>query len=113
MENTLQEVAEKCANELFALQACVTSHPNDWDAACWRQRQALTKCSEDNVAVLRKVKEACADAIKLYDDCLQANPQDPKPCLAPLRDLYNCTEKTAGVSFGAPPPTPAPEAGQQ
>lgn len=44
-----------------------------------------------SVTSIKKVKDVCKEQVKLYDDCLSKNNDDPKSCLAALKNLYNCT----------------------
>ncbi|KAI8070352.1 hypothetical protein BC940DRAFT_317686 [Gongronella butleri] len=76
-------------------QRCVENYPNNWDKACLQQKRALTKCSEDNVGILKFVKQHCIKPIEAYDQCLAANPDDPEQCVKALKELYFCTEATS------------------
>ncbi|RUS20833.1 hypothetical protein BC937DRAFT_94282 [Endogone sp. FLAS-F59071] len=98
MDDTLAEVVKHCALQLDMYQRCVESYPNDWDKQCLQQRRALTKCSDENVGVLRFVKERCSSQVTAYDLCLGANAAEPEKCIDALRQLYLCTE-VAATSF--------------
>jgi hypothetical protein len=47
MDDTLAQVAEKCALQLEMYQKCVVNYPETWDKSCAQQKRALTKCSEE------------------------------------------------------------------
>lgn len=47
MEDTLDQVREKCALQLEMYQKCVENYPHSWDKSCMQQKRALTKCSEE------------------------------------------------------------------
>lgn len=47
MDDTLAQVAEKCALQLEMYQKCVENYPDTWDKSCAQQKKALTKCSEE------------------------------------------------------------------
>ncbi|KAI8982182.1 hypothetical protein BDF20DRAFT_905778 [Mycotypha africana] len=79
-------------------QKCVENNPHSWDKACIQQKKALTKCSEENVGILKFVKQQCANQINAYDSCLAANTEKPEECVQPLKDLYLCTE-AASILF--------------
>ncbi|CAM0142386.1 hypothetical protein VKS41_002120 [Umbelopsis sp. WA50703] len=95
MDDTLAQVAEKCALQLEMYQKCVENYPDTWDKSCAQQKKALTKCSEENVGILKYVKQHCTPQIKLYDTCLQENANEPEVCIQALKELYFCTEVTA------------------
>ncbi|KAF7727772.1 Coiled-coil-helix-coiled-coil-helix domain-containing protein 5 [Apophysomyces ossiformis] len=97
MEDTLDQVREKCALQLEIYQKCVENYPQSWDKSCLQQKRALTKCSEENVGILKFVKQHCSTQIKTYDACLAANPEDPEKCVQALKELYLCTEATSVV----------------
>ncbi|KAG0170323.1 hypothetical protein DFQ28_010811 [Apophysomyces sp. BC1034] len=97
MEDTLDQVREKCALQLEMYQKCVENYPQSWDKSCMQQKRALTKCSEDNIGILKYVKQHCSTQIKAYDACLMANPEDPEQCVQALKALYLCTEATSIV----------------
>ncbi|KAI9478479.1 MAG: hypothetical protein EXX96DRAFT_484697 [Benjaminiella poitrasii] len=97
MDDTLEQVREKCALQLDTYQKCVENYPHSWDKSCVQQKKALTKCSEENVGILKYVKEQCTAQIKAYDTCLAANADKPDECIQALKDLYLCTEATSIV----------------
>ncbi|KAI8340579.1 hypothetical protein BC941DRAFT_347509 [Chlamydoabsidia padenii] len=76
-------------------QRCVENYPNSWDKSCLQQKRALTKCSEENVGILKFVKQHCTKPIMAYDECLNANPENPEQCVNALKELYFCTEATS------------------
>ncbi|ORX45709.1 hypothetical protein DM01DRAFT_257728 [Hesseltinella vesiculosa] len=78
-------------------QKCIENYPNNWDKACLQQKRALTKCSDDNVGILKYVKQQCIKPIEAYDQCLTANPDEPERCIQALKDLHACTEATANA----------------
>lgn len=47
MEDTLDQVRQKCALQLEMYQKCIENYPHTWDKSCMQQKKALTKCSED------------------------------------------------------------------
>lgn len=47
MNETLEEVREKCALQLEMYQKCVENYPHSWDKSCKQQKNALNKCSEE------------------------------------------------------------------
>ncbi|KAI8376284.1 uncharacterized protein BYT42DRAFT_498973 [Radiomyces spectabilis] len=75
-------------------QKCVENYPQSWDKSCLQQKRALTKCSEENVGILKYVKQHCLAPIKAYDECLAANSENPEACVKALKELYFCTEAT-------------------
>ncbi|KAG1107701.1 hypothetical protein G6F42_016273 [Rhizopus arrhizus] len=95
MDDTLEQVREKCALQLEMYQKCVEIYPHSWDKSCMQQKKALTKCSEDNVGILKFVKEHCTMQINAYDKCLSANSEKPDECVQVLKELYFCTEATS------------------
>ncbi|GAA5816551.1 hypothetical protein MFLAVUS_010081 [Mucor flavus] len=95
MEDTLDQVRQKCALQLEMYQKCIENYPHTWDKSCMQQKKALTKCSEDNVGILKYVKERCTLQINAYDRCLSANSEDPEQCVQVLKELYFCTEATS------------------
>ncbi|KAI7903040.1 uncharacterized protein BX663DRAFT_509326 [Cokeromyces recurvatus] len=97
MDDTLDQVREKCALQLDMYQKCVENYPQSWDKSCIQQKKALTKCSEENVGILKYVKEHCTAQIKAYDQCLAVNADKPDECIQALKDLYLCTEATSIV----------------
>ncbi|KAI7894418.1 uncharacterized protein EV154DRAFT_415241 [Mucor mucedo] len=78
-------------------QKCIENYPHSWDKSCMQQKKALTKCSEDNVGILKFVKERCSLQINNYDRCLGANAENPEECVQVLKELYVCTEATSIV----------------
>ncbi|KAI8047830.1 uncharacterized protein B0P05DRAFT_565215 [Gilbertella persicaria] len=98
MDDTLEQVRAKCALQLETYQKCVENYPHSWDKSCMQQKQALTKCSEENVGILKFVKQHCSSQINAYDQCLAANAEKPDECIQALRDLYLCTE-AASVTY--------------
>ncbi|OZJ03673.1 hypothetical protein BZG36_03541 [Bifiguratus adelaidae] len=97
MENTLEQVAKNCALQLEMYQKCIDSHPDNWSQACFRERRALTKCSEDNVGILKFVKRHCGNSIDAYDKCLADHAEEPEKCMEPLKDLWLCTEASSAA----------------
>ncbi|ORY99032.1 hypothetical protein BCR43DRAFT_488605 [Syncephalastrum racemosum] len=95
MDDTLAQVQAKCALQLEMYQKCVENNPENWDKACVQQKRALTKCSEENVGIVKYVKQHCEEQIKAYDSCLTAKTAEPEQCLQQLKDLALCTEATA------------------
>lgn len=92
MDDTLDQVREKCTLQLEMYQKCVENYPHSWDKSCLQQKRALTKCSEENVGILKFVKEHCTMQINAYDTCLSANSEKPEECVQALKELYFCTE---------------------
>ncbi|KAI9307148.1 hypothetical protein BJ944DRAFT_158586 [Cunninghamella echinulata] len=78
-------------------QNCIENYPNSWDKSCIQQKKALTKCSEENVGILKYVKQHCGKSILAYDECLATNANEPEKCVQALKDLYYCTEATSAV----------------
>ncbi|KAL0073200.1 hypothetical protein J3Q64DRAFT_1645337 [Phycomyces blakesleeanus] len=76
-------------------QKCIENYPQSWDKSCIQQKRALTKCSEENVGILKFVKHHCVLQIKAYDECLFSNKDDPEKCVQQLKELYFCTEATS------------------
>ncbi|CDH58613.1 hypothetical protein RO3G_02276 [Lichtheimia corymbifera JMRC:FSU:9682] len=97
MDDTLAQVQAKCALQLEMYQKCVGNYPDSWDKSCVQQRNALTKCSEEHVGILKYVKQHCTSQIKAYDECLSANQTEPEKCVSALRELYLCTEATSAA----------------
>ncbi|CAO3671616.1 unnamed protein product [Rhizopus stolonifer] len=98
MDDTLKAVREKCALQLEMYQKCVENYPETWDQSCRQQKNALNKCSEDNVGIIKYVKTQCTPQINAYDRCLKENTEDPRVCIPVFKDLYICTE-AASVTF--------------
>ncbi|KAI7870781.1 hypothetical protein BDF14DRAFT_1720275 [Spinellus fusiger] len=76
-------------------QRCIENYPQTWDKSCLQQKRALTKCSEENVGILKFVKNQCVLQIKAYDACLASHQEDPEKCVQALKELYFCTEATS------------------
>ncbi|KAK9765446.1 hypothetical protein K7432_006229 [Basidiobolus ranarum] len=93
MDHTLEEVVKHCGLQLEMYQRCVESNPSNWESTCFKQKQALTKCSEENVEALRVVKQKCTPIITMYETCLKNHQQEPEKCLDSLKELYECTQE--------------------
>ncbi|KAL2919269.1 hypothetical protein HK105_200912 [Polyrhizophydium stewartii] len=106
MEDTLDLVSKHCGLQIRFFSACIDRNPNNWQTECLREKAQVTKCAQDNVAELKRVKEVCGGAIAAYRACLEANPGDPKTCVAQLRELYEC-HQTVAKTFTPPPGSPA------
>ncbi|KAF8926158.1 Coiled-coil-helix-coiled-coil-helix domain-containing protein 5 [Dissophora ornata] len=104
-DNTVALVTKHCGLQLELYQKCVTQNPENWDMKCITQKRALAKCSEDNVPIIKHVKEMCDPFIRDYDACVMKNQQDPTVCLESLKRLFHCTEE-----HGKLPPTGPPRA---
>ncbi len=65
-------------------------NPNNWNVNCINEKTALTKCAEENVDDLARVKRFCGSYINEYQSCLQANEDEPAKCKEPLEKLYQC-----------------------
>ncbi|KAF9366113.1 Coiled-coil-helix-coiled-coil-helix domain-containing protein 5 [Mortierella sp. NVP85] len=104
-DNTVALVAKHCGLQLELYQKCVTQNPANWDIKCITQKRALAKCSEDNVPIIKHVKEMCDPFIRDYDACVMKNQEDPTVCLDALKRLFLCTEE-----HGKLPPTGPPRA---
>ncbi|KAI8970966.1 hypothetical protein BDB01DRAFT_813143 [Pilobolus umbonatus] len=94
MNDTLDQVREKCGAQLQTYQDCVENNPHTWDKACLVQKKALTVCSEENVGVLKYVKKQCTKQINAYDECIAVNTENPHDCIAALKEIYYCTEES-------------------
>ncbi|KTW26893.1 uncharacterized protein T551_03355 [Pneumocystis jirovecii RU7] len=92
MEQTLEQVEKHCSLELMNYQTCVFLHSKDWLKSCIQQKNALTICSEKNVAFLKDMKEKCSNQIENYNVCLSQNKNKPSLCLNELKKLYDCTK---------------------
>ncbi|KAI8907002.1 hypothetical protein DFJ77DRAFT_493640 [Powellomyces hirtus] len=90
MEAALDEVAKHCNVQLLFYTQCVEKNPQNWEAACKKEKEAVTICAEENVESLRMVKKHCASQIAAYNACLQANVANPSACVTALKDLYGC-----------------------
>ena len=44
-----------------------------------------------SVPELQRVKQKCAAPIKLYEECLQQNQEEPYKCMDLFQNLYECT----------------------
>ncbi|KAI9230088.1 MAG: hypothetical protein DHS80DRAFT_12886 [Piptocephalis tieghemiana] len=92
MENIIDQVQKHCPAQLEAYAACVEAHPGDWDTQCAEKRRMLRQCSEENIAVLRRVKEECRKVAFDFDAC-QAQENDPSKCIEVLKALHACAER--------------------
>ncbi|KAI8924892.1 hypothetical protein BC831DRAFT_512942 [Entophlyctis helioformis] len=100
MESTLDLVAAHCGLQVKLYGACVERNPHNWESVCKGEKTALTKCAEENVGELRRVKERCAPFIASYRSCLEDNKTDPQACMSSLRELYNCHQSVAAELQG-------------
>ncbi|KAJ1839047.1 hypothetical protein LPJ70_005218, partial [Coemansia sp. RSA 2708] len=75
-----------------AYATCVDQHPDTWKTDCTELRRALTKCTDENVTLMKMVRMSCQPVIDRYQQCLNKNEKDPSVCIESLRDLYQCTE---------------------
>ncbi|RKP12545.1 hypothetical protein BJ684DRAFT_20927 [Piptocephalis cylindrospora] len=91
MENIIDQVQKHCPAQLNAYTQCVEDHPGDWETKCAEKRRLLRLCSEDNITVLRKVKEQCRKVAFDFDVC-QAQEEDPTRCIEALKKLHTCAE---------------------
>ncbi|KAJ2804970.1 hypothetical protein H4R20_002288 [Coemansia guatemalensis] len=92
MDQTLDEVNKHCGDQVQAYASCVDSHEDTWRTDCAELRKALTKCTDDNVTLMKMVRLNCQPMIDRYQSCLEKNQKDPTVCMDTLRDLYQCTE---------------------
>ncbi|KAJ2078111.1 hypothetical protein H4R24_004702 [Coemansia sp. RSA 988] len=92
MDQTLDEVNRHCGNQVQAYASCVDSHEDTWRTDCVELRKALTKCTDDNVTLMKMVRLSCQPMIDRYQSCLEKNDKDPTVCVDALRNLYQCTE---------------------
>ncbi|KAJ2501979.1 hypothetical protein GGH96_001505 [Coemansia sp. RSA 1972] len=92
MDQTLDEVNKHCADQVHAYATCVDSNEHTWKVDCVDLRKALTKCSDENVTLMKMVRLSCQPVIDRYQECLRKNEKDPSVCVDSLRDLYQCTE---------------------
>ncbi|KAJ2646933.1 hypothetical protein IWW40_005047 [Coemansia sp. RSA 1250] len=92
MDQTLDEVNKHCSDQVQAYASCVDSHEDTWKTDCADLRKALTKCTDENVTLMKMVRMSCQPVIDRYQGCLQKNEKDPSVCIDSLRDLYQCTE---------------------
>ncbi|KAF9087795.1 Coiled-coil-helix-coiled-coil-helix domain-containing protein 5 [Mortierella sp. GBA35] len=102
-DNTVALVTKHCGLQLELYQKCVTQNPENWDIKCITQKRALAKCSEDNVPIIKHVKEMCDPFIRDYDACVMKNQQDPTICLESLKRLFHCTEEHGKLPPSGPP----------
>ncbi|KAF9430344.1 Coiled-coil-helix-coiled-coil-helix domain-containing protein 5 [Podila epigama] len=102
-DNTVALVTKHCGLQLELYQKCVTDNPSNWDMKCITQKRALAKCSEDNVPIIKHVKEMCDPFIKEYDACVMKNQEDPSICLESLKRLFHCTEEHGKLPASGPP----------
>ncbi|KAJ1863550.1 hypothetical protein H4R99_004243 [Coemansia sp. RSA 1722] len=92
MDQTLDEVNKHCGEQVQAYAQCVDQHGETWKTDCATLRQALTKCTDENVTLMKMVRMSCQPVIDRYQECLNKNQKDPSVCIDTLRDLYECTE---------------------
>ncbi|KAJ1966282.1 hypothetical protein GGI12_000187 [Dipsacomyces acuminosporus] len=92
MDQTLDEVSKHCGKQVEEYAACVDSHSETWKADCAELRKALTKCTDENVTLMKMVRLSCQPVIDKYQECLYKNQTNPSVCIDNLRDLYECTE---------------------
>lgn len=58
---------------------------------CVPQQRALTRCSEENVANLRMVKEKCSVQVEAFKSCTAG--KKAEDCVDELEALYECHKK--------------------
>ncbi|KAJ1947323.1 hypothetical protein GGF37_000505 [Kickxella alabastrina] len=92
MDQTLDEVNKHCGDHVKAYADCVDKHGETWKVDCSTLREALTKCTDENVTMMKMVRMSCQPVIDRYQKCLNNNQKDPAVCIDSLRDLYECTE---------------------
>ncbi|KAJ2517774.1 hypothetical protein GGI11_001267 [Coemansia sp. RSA 2049] len=92
MDQTLDEVNKHCSEHVQAYASCVEDNEKTWKVDCADLRKALTRCTDENVTLMKLVRLNCQPIIDRYTKCLNANSEKPETCMAPLRDLYECTE---------------------
>ncbi|KAJ1797616.1 hypothetical protein LPJ59_003023 [Coemansia sp. RSA 2399] len=92
MDQTLDEVNKHCSDHVQAYAACVENNEKTWKVDCADLRKALTKCTDDNVTLMKLVRLNCQSTIDRYTSCLNKNSEKPETCMDSLRDLYECTE---------------------
>ncbi|KXN68470.1 hypothetical protein CONCODRAFT_79737 [Conidiobolus coronatus NRRL 28638] len=98
MDDTFQQVQQKCAEQLKALGECIEKNQSDYNVKCVAQRQAVTTCAENNVPILKHIKTTCFDIINKYEACLDKNSQNPQICMPELKQLSECSD-SARKSF--------------
>ncbi|RGB32739.1 hypothetical protein C1646_706127 [Rhizophagus diaphanus] len=95
MESTLEFVIKHCSTQLELYQRCIENNPKE-RFNCQKEKNELSKCSEDNNPLLKQIKEQCNELIQAFERCLNENETNPeKYCISLLRDLYDCTENVA------------------
>ncbi|KAI9500638.1 hypothetical protein GGI25_004084 [Coemansia spiralis] len=92
MDQTLDEVNKHCSDQVQAYASCVDNHEETWKTECAELRKALTKCTDENVTLMKMVRMSCQPVIDRYQGCLNKNQKTPQVCVDALRDLYECTE---------------------
>ncbi|KAJ1956554.1 hypothetical protein DL89DRAFT_265926 [Linderina pennispora] len=92
MDQTLDEVNKHCGEHVQAYASCVDGHEQTWKVDCLELRKALTKCTDENVTLMKMVRMSCQPTIDKYQACLNKNSDNPAVCIDSLRDLYECTE---------------------
>ncbi|KAJ2759316.1 hypothetical protein IWQ56_005769 [Coemansia nantahalensis] len=118
MDQTLDEVNKHCGAQVQEYAACVDKHGETWKTDCAELRRALTKCTDENVTLMKMVRMSCQPIIDRYQTCLTSNAKDPSVCIDALRDLYECTEGVGqlmaqmnAIKAKHPPPPPGLEKG--
>jgi hypothetical protein len=47
MNSTIELVLKHCSTQLELYQRCVENNPAEWSTICRKEKNELTKCSED------------------------------------------------------------------
>lgn len=90
MENTFKRVGTECSTQIKAYSSCIDVNPEKWNMNCTKERKEVTKCAEENVQDLKKVKKLCSKYIAIYNYCIDSHGQDPSVCSTHLENLYDC-----------------------
>ncbi|EGF81294.1 hypothetical protein BATDEDRAFT_24151 [Batrachochytrium dendrobatidis JAM81] len=99
MEDTLDIVSKHCGLQVKLFGACLERNGGNWESNCLKEKNQLTKCAEENVGNLKRIKQECSGAIAEYRQCLTENVEDPKACVNQLRSLYQCHQDVANSAL--------------
>ncbi|KAH6563221.1 hypothetical protein BASA50_006707 [Batrachochytrium salamandrivorans] len=95
MEDTLDQVSKHCGLQVKLFGACLERNDGNWEPNCLKEKSHLTKCAEENVGELRRIKQECAGVISDYRTCLTSNTTNPQACIEQLKSLYQCHHTVA------------------
>ena len=98
MERALEEVERHCGQDMQRLADCVAEHTETFEQDCMEAKQRLTQCADQNVTVLREMKQRCHQEIDTYEKCLLQSGGVPEVCIEAFTALHRCTHAIVGNS---------------